>query len=140
MSSRHHFSMVTIVLMFILAILTGCAYKPSTQQARSDLQKWFDSRWPNAISIVEYHATKEESNDKKYTIYYRAKAKYRKNAAGCVRTCCGEICIDRVINGFRWLSKASHDPNVIQKGDMFEMNGRAVFNKTEKGWIGETFS
>jgi hypothetical protein len=46
----------------------------------------------------------------------------------------------RIINGFRWLSKASHDPNAIQKRDIFKMNGRDVFNKTGTGWIGETFS
>ncbi len=140
MSSRYHISMVKIVLMLILALLMGCAYKPSAKQAKSDLQEWLDSRWPDTISIVEYHTTKGEGNDKTYTIYYRAKAKYRKDAAGCVRTCCGEVCIDKLINGFRWLSKTSQDPKAIHKGDMFEMNGRDVFNKTEKGWVGETHS
>ena len=140
MPSRYHLSMMTVMLMFILAVLAGCAYEPSAKQARSDLQEWLDNRWPDTIAIVEYHTTKEEGNDKTYTIYYRAKAKYRKDAAGCVRTCCGEVCIDRLISGFRWLSKTSPDPKVIQKGDMFEMNGRAVFNKSERGWIGETLS
>ena len=139
MLTRTYLSLMAISFLLILAILIGCTNKPSTRQSKFDLQKWFDSRWPNTLSIVEYHKTKEEGDDKRYTIYYQAKVKFGKDTTGCERTCCGEMCFDKLINGFRWLLKTSKDPNVIRTGDMFEMSGRDIFNKTEKVWLSETF-
>jgi hypothetical protein len=139
MITRHKFFTIIIILLFISNVVTGCSTKPTNKQAKYDLQKWFETRWPNTLSIIEYEKTKEEGDDKKHTIYYQAKVQFIKDTAGCERTCCGEICFDRLINEFRWVSKKSNDPNIIRKGDLFEMHGRDTFSKTEKGWITETF-
>jgi hypothetical protein len=139
MFARKYLFLVVISFLVIPAILMGCSAKPSDKKARSDLQKWFDSRWPSAVSVVEYQKTSEEEDGKRYTMYYQAKARFIKDTAGCRLTCCGETCFEIFFNGFHWISKASHDPNVIKKGDLFEMQGRATYKKTVKGWISEDF-
>jgi hypothetical protein len=121
----------------LTALFAGCSSRPVGGQSRADLQKWFERQWPKTISVVEYLQTRAEGDEKRYTIYFRARARFIKDTEGCVSTCCGDICFDKRIRGFRWLSKKSDNPHVVQKGDLFEVEGMQTYQKTGSGWVNE---
>ena len=121
----------------LTALFTGCSSRPTERQSRADLQKWFEHQWPKTIFVVEYLKTRAEGDEKKYTIYFRARVRFIKDTEGCVSTCCGDVCFNKLVNGFRWTSKASGNPHIVQKGDLFEVEGKHTFKKTEKGWVNE---
>ena len=87
--------------------------------------------------MVEYLQTRAEGDEKIYTIYFKARARFIRDTEGCVSTCCGDVCFDKLIRGFRWLSKKSDNPRVVQKNDLFEVEGKHTYKKTEKGWVNE---
>lgn len=126
-----------LMCMAVCSVLAGCSAGPSERQVKADLQKWFDARWPSAVSVVTCRTTVGEGDDTRITFSYEATARFRKDAEGCVFTCCGEICFDKQIEGFRWLSKASDNRHVIRTGDAFEMRGTYSYKKSEHGWICE---
>ncbi len=123
-----------ICSLVLAAIFMGCSSGPSDGQAKDGLQKWFESRWPGAVLVMEHEVMNKERDGGKYVIEYRAKAAFIKDTDGCVATCCGDVCIDKRVAGFRWIAKASDNPHVIRKGDLFETRGRNIYTKTEEGW------
>ncbi len=112
----------------------GCSSRPAERQVRTELQQWFESRWPGVVRIVEYETLTRARDGETCVLEYRAKARVVKDASGCVPTCCGDVCIDRLVDGFRWIEKTHDSPRTIRKGDLFEMRGRKRYEKTEKGW------
>ncbi len=126
------------VFSAILIVLTiGCSSRPSDKQARADLQKWFDNRWPSTVLVVEYEAVAKERNGRKYVLEYRARGQFIKDTYGCIPTCCGDICFDKLVDGMQWITKASDNPHIIRKGDLFEMRGRNTYTRTVMGWSSE---
>ncbi len=123
-----------IFSMILVVLLIGCSSRPSDKQAKEDLQKWFDSRWPRTVQVIEYEAVSKERNSRKYVLEYHAKAQFIKDTEGCVPTCCGDVCFDKLVDGMRWITKASDNPHVIRKGDLFETRGRNTYSKTMMGW------
>ena len=123
--------------LIFASLFTACSTRPSDNRARADLQKWFDRQWPGTVSIVEYQTIKTEGDDNIYTIYYRSKARFIKDTQGCIATCCGDVCFDKLIDGFHWVSKASGNPHVVKKGDLFEVEGKHTYKKIGKGWARE---
>jgi len=124
-------------LVFVLATavaLSGCSSRPADKQPKADLQQWFESRWPGAILVVDYEALHKVRDDETCVIEYRAHARVIKDATGCLHTCCGDVCIDKLVDGFRWIKKSHDAPRAIRKGDLFEMQGKKRYAKTEKGW------
>ena len=133
--------LIIISSFLLLTLFTGCSNHPSEKWARADLQNWLKHRWPGEVSIVEYANTGVTGNDGKYTVRYRAKARFLQNEQDCVTTCCEDVYIDKLFHGkFRWEIKDSPDPRVIHKGDMFLIDGEITYRKTESGWIREVFS
>ncbi len=124
-----------LCLLAVPALLAGCSGMPTEGRARSDLQKWFDYRWPGTIAVEEYRTTKAEGDGSGCVIYYRAKARFLKDTEGCVSTCCGDVCFDRLISGFRWLAKKADNPHIVQRGDLFEVEWRHTYRKAWHGWI-----
>jgi len=124
-------------LFMLTALLISCSSRPNNRQSRADLQKWFERQWPKTIAVVEYLQTRAEGDEKTYTIYFRARARFIKDTQGCVSTCCGDFCFDKLIRGFHWLAKKSDNPRVVQKGDLFEVEGKHTYKRTEKGWVNE---
>ncbi len=123
-------------VVFSLAVaiaLLGCSSR-SDRQAKADLQQWFDSRWPGAILVLEYEALNKVRDSGTCVIEYKAKARVIRDAGACVETCCGDVCIDRLVDGFRWIEKKSDIPRSMRKGDLFEMQGRKKYARDEKGW------
>lgn len=137
MLTRKNAFLVVAGFFMITALLAGCSSRPTGRQSRADLQKWFERQWPKTVSVVEYLKTRAEGDEKRYTIYFRARARFIKDTEGCVSTCCGDVCFDKLIYGFRWLSKKSDNPHVVQKEDLFEVDGKHTYKKTEKGWVNE---
>ncbi len=135
---------VLIILIsscLLLTLFIGCSNHPTEKWARADLQNWLKNRWPGEVAIVEFANTGVAGDDGKYTVRYRAKARFLQNEQGCMTTCCGDVCIDKLFHGkFRWEIKASPDPRVIRKGDMFLIDGEITYRKTEFGWAREVFS
>jgi hypothetical protein len=123
--------------LVVAVLLAGCSSHPSDKQAKADLQKWFDSRWPSTVLIVEYEAVNKERNGRKYVLEYRAKGQFIKDTFGCVPTCCGDVCFDKLVDGMRWITKASDNPHDIRKGDFFETRGKNTYTKTVMGWLRE---
>ena len=139
--SRHHIIFVILSALLLSALFIGCADHPSELNTRADLQKWIEYRWPGELAIVEYANTGVAGNDGKYTVTYRAKARFLQDAQGCMTTCCGNMGIDKLFRGhFRWELKSSPDPHVIRKGDLFVLEGDKTYRKTEAGWTSEVFS
>ncbi len=124
------------VLMAVLFL--GCSLGPSDGQVKDDLQKWFDGRWPGTILVSEYEVMNKERDGWKYLITYRAKAHFIKDADGCIPTCCGDVCLDKQVAGFRWIRKTSDNPHVVQKGDIFETRGTNIYTRTRGGWSCES--
>ena len=137
MLTRKYLFSALMSLLIISALFIACSTKPSERRSKADLQESFEIKWPGLISIVEYQKIRGEGNDKSYAIYYRAQARFIKDTQGCVQTCCGDVCFDKLINGFRWVSKASDNPHVVHKGDLFEVQGKRTYKKTDKGWTRE---
>ena len=48
-----------------------------------------------------------------------------------------DVCFDKLINGFRWLTKKSDNTHVVQKGDLFEVDDKHTCKRTLKGWVNE---
>ncbi len=134
MTKRGSFLPGVICSLVMAALFIGCSSGPSDRQAKDGLQKWFESRWPGAVLVMEHEVMNKARDGRKYVIEYRAKARFIKDAEGCMSTCCGDICIDKRVAGFRWITKASDNPHVIRKGDLFETQGRNAFIKTDEGW------
>ncbi len=125
------FSVVTAIL------LMSCSPRLSDRQAKTDLQKTLESRWPGAVLVIDYETVKQEPDGPTCVVEYKAKARFIKDVNGCVQTCCGDICIDKMVQGFRWITKASDNPRVVRKGDLFETRGRKTYSKTEQGRLCE---
>ncbi len=130
---RIYFSLVVFSLMLVIGSI-GCSSRPSDKQTRTDLQKWFDRRWPGTIHVVEYEAVSKERRGRKFVLEYQAKGQFIKDTSGCVPTCCGDVCFDKLVDGMRWIVKASDNPHVIRKGDLFATRGRNIYTKTVTGW------
>ena len=126
------------IFFLLIALFTACSSKPGNRQSKADLQKWFEHQWPKTMSVVEYTKTSDEGDENRYTIHFKARVKFIKDTQGCVTTCCGEVCLNMLIDGFRWLSKKSDIPRVVQKGDLFEMESKHTYSQTEKGWVNES--
>ncbi len=127
-----------VLALTVLFALSGSSSKPSDRQAEADLQQWFESRWPGVFLIVDYETLqKMRDNDEACTIEYRAKVRAVKNASGCVQTCCGDVCIDKLVDGFRWITKTPDAPRIIRKGDLFEMRGKKRYVQGEGGRLCE---
>ena len=124
-------------LAAIAVLCFGCTSRPSEQQAGVDLQKWFESRWPRTIAVMEYEVMNKKRDGEKYVIEYRAKARFIKDTSGCVLTCCGPVCFDKQVDGFKWITKASDNPHVVRTGDVFETRGKKTYTKTSGGWLCE---
>ena len=137
MFTRKNVFLALAGFFMLAALFTGCLSRPTGRQSRADLQKWFERQWPKTISVVEYVTTRAEGDEKSYTIYFSARARFIKDTEGCVSTCCGDVCFDKLIDGFRWLTKKSDNPYVVQKGDLFEVEGKHTYKKTGKGWVNE---
>ncbi len=120
--------------VILVVLLIGCSSRPSDKQAKEDLQKWFENRWPRTVQVIEYEAVSTERNGQKYVLEYRARGQFIKDTEGCVPTCCGDVCFDKLVDGMRWITKASDNPHVIRKGDLFETRGRNTYSKTMTGW------
>ena len=120
-------------LMTAMAI-SGCSAGPSDRQARSDLQEWFDVRWPGAVTVEKYETVGRQGDKTTCIITYKARARFLRDMPGCVTTCCGDVCIDRLVDGFAWKTKASGDTRVIVKGDVFETAGRKTCVKSGGKW------
>jgi hypothetical protein len=139
--SRHHCIIVTLSTLLLSTLFIGCADHPSEKNVQADLKKYIEYRWPGELAIVEYAHTCVAGNDGKYTVTYRAKARFLQDVQGCVTTCCGNMGIDRLFRGhFHWEFKSSSDPHVIRKGDLFVIEGDKTYRKTEAGWTSEVFS
>ncbi len=123
------------IVLFLSAILFACSPKPTARDSKADLQSWFEHQWPDTMSVVEYARTQTDGEGTKYTVHFKARVKFVKDTVACVSTCCGEVCLDRLIPGFHWLSKRSDIPRVVQKGDLFEMEGKYTYTRTDKGWV-----
>ncbi len=134
MRTRASFFLVGICSLAAAVVIVGCSSGPSDGRAKDDLQKWFDNRWPGAVLVLEYEAMNREQGQGTCVIAYKAKAQFIKDTDGCVKTCCGDVCIDRLVAGFRWITKESNDPRVIRKGDLFETMGKNTYTKTGQGW------
>ncbi len=130
------FSKLRHRVFFIAAsvLLLACSSELTDKQTRADLQKWFEGNWPGAILITEYATTNKDLVNGKFVIEYRAKGRFIRDTEGCVLTCCGPVCIDKRVDGLRWLTKASNNPQVIREGDLFETQGRKTYIKTIRGW------
>lgn len=137
MFTRKYLFLAVMCFLGISSLLMACSTRPTDRLAKADLQQWFERQWPGTVSVVEYRKTGGEGDDKTYTIYFRAKARFIKDTEGCVPTCCGDVCFDKLINGFRWTSKASDNPHVVKKGDLFEVQGKHTYKKNNKGWTNE---
>jgi len=135
MIGRGNLLSAVLNITVISAFVCGCSSRPSERQTLSDLQKWFESRWPNTLSVVEYRQLSEEVDNGKYIVNYKAKVIFLKDTEGCVSTCCGDVCFDKRIEGFRWITKESQNPHIIRKGDLFEVEGRNAYHKNVKGWL-----
>ncbi len=127
-------SLAGFVSVLALTAFFGCTSRQADSQAKADLQQWFENRWPGVIQIVEYEAMNKARDGEDCVIEYRARARVVKDAGACVQTCCGDICIDRLVDGFRWIEKKPDAPRSLRKGDSFEMQGRKKYAKYEKGW------
>lgn len=137
MRTRKYLFLAVISFLLVPAFLMACSTRPSERRAKADLQRWFDGRWPGTISVVAYQKTREEGDDKTYAIDFLAKARFIKDTQGCVQTCCGDVCFEKRITGFRWTSKASEDPHVVKKGDLFEVQGKHTYKKNNNKWTNE---
>ncbi len=115
-------------------LLGGCSSSPSDRRAKADLQKWFENRWPRTVLVMEYEAMNKKGDGRTCVIEYKAKGRFIKDTNGCVPTCCGDVCFDKLVGGFRWITKTSDNPHVIRKGDVFEMRGKNTYTKTVRGW------
>jgi hypothetical protein len=134
MMKRKSFLRGVICSMVVAVSIIGCSLGPSDRMAKDDLQKWFEGRWPGTVLVIECEVVNKGRDGRKYVIEYRAKAQFIKDTEGCVPTCCGDVCFDKLVAGFRWITKASDNPHVIQKGDLFETRGRSTCTRTGKGW------
>ncbi len=121
-------------LLAMAVLLGSCSSEPSDRRARADLQKWFENRWSRTVVIMEHEVINKASSNGNYLVEYRAKARFIRDASGCVLTCCGEVCFDKLVDGFKWIEKTSGDPRVIRKGDTFETRGKRTYTKTGGGW------
>ncbi len=131
---------LSIVVFLLISGISavGCSSSPSDARAKADLQHWFNSRWPGTVQVVEYQAVKNTGSGRKIVLEYRARGQFMKDTYGCVQTCCGDVCFDKLVDGMRWISKASDNPHVIRKGDLFETRGRNTYTKTVAGWSRES--
>ncbi len=127
-----------VCCLAVAVLLVGCSSMPSDREAKADLQQWFESRWPRTVLVTDYEAVNKARNGRIYIIEYRAKAKFIKDTYGCVPTCCGDVCFDKLVDGLRWITKASDNPHVIREGDIFETRGRNTYTKTVTGWLRES--
>ncbi len=131
---RRHLFLVVMSFLVLSVFLTVCSTRPTDRRAKADLQQWFERQWPNSISVKEYRKIKEEGDDKTLTIYFHAQARFIKDTDGCVSTCCGDVCFDKLIDGFHWTKKGSENPRVVKKGDSFEVQGKQTYKKNNKEW------
>ncbi len=122
-----------MVSLVFHSLLTACSTRPTDRQAKADLQQWFERQWPGTVSVVEYRNTRGEGDDKTYTTYSQAKARFIKDTEGCVPTCCGDVCFDKLINGFRWTSKASDTLMLLKKEICLKCRGNRHTKKIIKG-------
>ncbi len=134
MTTRESFFLGVIWSLVMAVLCIGCSFGPSDVQVKDELQKWFEGRWPGTILVAEYEVMNKERDGWKYVITYRAKAQFIKDADGCISTCCGDVCLDKLVAGFRWITRTSDNPHVIRKGDLFETQGTDICTKTKVDW------
>lgn len=124
-----------------LVLSSGCSDIPSEQRARADLETWLAARWPGELEVKDYANTGGAVEDGNFTVSYRVRARFVKDTRGCVTTCCGDVCIDKLFQGnFRWEFKSSPDPQIVRKGDVFVVEGEDTYRRTEHGWRSRSFS
>ncbi len=134
MARQRTYFLHVVISLILAGSSIGCSSSPSDARAKADLQQWFNSRWPGTVQVVEYQTVKNTGSGLKIVLEYRARGQFMKDTEGCVQTCCGDVCFDKLVDGMRWISKVSDNPHVIRKGDLFETRGRNTYTKTVTGW------